>query len=394
MIEIAKDEDCCGCSACVQACPVQCIGMVENAEGFLYPIVDVNLCIHCGKCEKVCPVVHVNDHREPLKVYAAKSHDESVRLSSSSGGVFALLASAIIDKGGVVFGARFDEYYNVIHAGVENRELLIGLCGSKYVQSHINGAYSQAEILLKQGRWVLFSGTPCQVAGLKQYLGADYPNLLTVDVICHGVPSPMVWRNYVAAQVQKLEADKIQGIFFRDKTIGWKQFCLTIKYEKEGKSYVWSEIFNKNSFMRGFLANLYLRPICYECRHKDFKSGADITLGDFWGISNVLPELDDNRGISCVFVNSQRGNVFWQEMNCVQQECSVDIVSRYNPSLLRSVDLPIARQKFYRSYGSTPFERLVASLSKKTLKVYMISYVMRILRQCKFSRATRFRSLL
>ena len=197
MINIEDKKQCCGCSACVQRCPKQCIVMKEDEEGFLYPVADKDVCIDCNLCEQVCPVLRQREEREPLDVYAAFNKNEEVRMQSSSGGVFTALAESIIKEGGVVFGARFNEDWEVVHDYVETVEGLSAFRGSKYVQSRIGCTFSQAEQFLKQGRKVLFSGTPCQIAGLKLFLRKEYENLLSVDFICHGVPSPGVWRQYL-----------------------------------------------------------------------------------------------------------------------------------------------------------------------------------------------------
>lgn len=204
MIDILDKKDCCGCSSCVQRCPKQCITLKEDNEGFLYPIVNKEICISCGLCEKVCPVLSQGEPRKPLKVYAAKNQDEEIRRQSSSGGVFTLLAEQVIREGGVVFGAIFDENWEVKHDFAETIEGLAPFRGSKYVQSRIDDNYKKAERFLNQGRKVLFSGTPCQIAGLKRFLRNEYDNLLTVDFVCHGVPSPGVWRQYLKETVARL----------------------------------------------------------------------------------------------------------------------------------------------------------------------------------------------
>lgn len=211
MISINDKKDCCGCAACVQRCPKQCITLHEDNEGFLYPQVDESLCIDCGLCEKVCPVINQADERTPLGVYAAKNPNESVRMQSSSGGVFTMLAERIIDEDGVVFGACFDERWEVVHSYVETKEALAKFRGSKYVQSKIGSTYQQVEGFLKSGRKVLFSGTPCQIAGLKKYLRKEYDNLLAVDFICHGVPSPGVFRTYLQEEINRSFARQGDG---------------------------------------------------------------------------------------------------------------------------------------------------------------------------------------
>ena len=208
MIDIKEKNNCCGCSACVQICPKQCISMAADNEGFLYPQVNSAICIDCGLCEKVCPVINQSAPREPLVVYAAKNNNEDIRLKSSSGGIFTLLAEKVIEEGGVVFGAKFDADWNVVHDYTETIEGLAAFRGSKYVQSIIGDNFKTAKQFLNNGRKVLFSGTPCQIAGLKKYLRKEYDNLLTVDVVCHGVPSPMVWRDYLDYKRAKRAAGK------------------------------------------------------------------------------------------------------------------------------------------------------------------------------------------
>lgn len=246
MINIIDKKNCCGCNACVQHCPKSCITMQEDEEGFLYPIVDQEVCIDCGLCEKVCPVLNQGEERKPLQVYAANNTNEEIRMQSSSGGVFTLLAETIIQEGGVVFGARFNDDWEVIHDYTETQEGLATFRGSKYVQSRIGDSYCQAEQFLKKGRKVLFSGTPCQIAGLNLFLRKEYNNLLTVDFICHGVPSPGVWKSYleelIALQGNRknsvLSHSKpiilnsirdISRIEFRNKRLGWKKYSFALR---------------------------------------------------------------------------------------------------------------------------------------------------------------------
>ena len=251
MIRIIDKSKCCGCNACVQRCPKQCISMREDEEGFLYPYVDIPSCVDCGICEKVCPVLNLEEPRKPLQVFAAKNKNEDQRLRSSSGGIFILLAEQTICEGGVVFGARFDKNWEVEHCYAETLEELEPLMRSKYVQSRIGNTYKEAERFLKGGRKVLFVGTSCQIAGLHRFLKRDYDNLLTVDFICHGVPSPGVWRKYlgeiencipsrseVAGKNTVLSFSLksmpvITGIDFREKQLGgycWKKYGFVVHY--------------------------------------------------------------------------------------------------------------------------------------------------------------------
>lgn len=382
MILIKDKQDCCGCAACVQRCPKQCITLHEDNEGFLYPQVDESLCIDCGLCEKVCPVINQADERTPLGVYAVKNPNESVRMQSSSGGVFTMLAEHIIDEGGVVFGACFDERWEVVHSYVETKEALAKFRGSKYVQSKIGSTYQQAEGFLKSGRKVLFSGTPCQIAGLKKYLRKEYDNLLAVDFICHGVPSPGVFRTYLQEEINKTfarqgdgknsvlhpciplvtESDGLDGhgmaiesIAFRDKRNGWKKYGFALALSKASAAGEKNTVslsykpLNKNLFLRGFLANLYLRPSCYACKVRDFRSGSDVTLADFWGISRLNKELDDDKGVSMLIVNTPKGADYSKELCKDAYKYSLDVVYRFNPAARKSCAEPPLRKVFFES---------------------------------------------
>lgn len=359
MISIKDKEACCGCGACVQRCPKQCITLHEDSEGFLYPVADASVCINCGLCEKVCPVINQHTAHEPLQTFAAKNSNEAVRAASSSGGVFTMLAESVIKSGGVVFGAAFDQQWKVVHTCATTIGGLQKFRGSKYLQSQTNNTFKEAEAYLKQGRQVLYSGTPCQVAGLKRYLRKDYDNLLTVDFICHGVPSPGVFRTYLRDEINRHSAR--QG--------GGKNTVL-LSYSP----------LNKDLFMRGFLRDLYLRPSCYACPAKQLKSGSDITLGDFWGIETLLPELDDDRGISAVTANTEKGRALLQELNAEQTEVAYSEVVKRNPALVHSASEPKGRKAFFEADGLT-FEAKIKKLAKTPFSLYGMLRCM-VLRVC------------
>ena len=356
--------------------------MKEDREGFLYPEVDKDICVDCHLCEKVCPVLNQGKERKPLKIYAVKNKDEEIRRQSSSGGIFTLLAEQVIDEGGVVFGARFNENWEVVHSYTETKEGLAAFRGSKYVQSRIGDNYRKTESFLKSGRKVLFSGTPCQIAGLKLYLRKEYKNLLTVDFICHGVPSPGVWREYLKEEIARqcdgknsvlshpIEKGKIRikHISFRNKKLGWKKFSFALTLSvPDGhgaeNTVLLSEPLNKNLFLRGFLADLYLRPSCYACPAKCLKSGSDVTIGDFWGIEKVMPEMDDDKGVSVVMVNRgiELPDVDWQGIDYEE-------IVRYNPSVERSVRESEKRKIFFQKESVSMKEKVVA-LTRVSLRV-------------------------
>lgn len=347
MIRIEKKVNCCGCSACVQSCPKQCITMREDDEGFLYPVVDEKECINCGLCEKVCPVINHNQSKEPLKTIAAINPNEETRLKSSSGGVFTMLAEKTINEGGVVFGAEFDEIWNVKHGYIETIAGLESLRRSKYVQSNIGESFKQAELFLKQGRKVLFSGTPCQVAGLKLYLRKEYDNLLTIDVACHGVPSPLVWRDYLN-EVTNGNIKSITDISFRSKQTGWRNYSVEIL---KANSKVICERAGKNVYMQGFLSNLFLRPSCYLCPFKSGRSGADITLADYWGVEDLTPTMDDDKGTSLVLINTGVGKDFFSTISVCTQNVDYENAVIRNKCIVKPVEKPRLRDKFWNEYA-------------------------------------------
>ena len=353
MINIVEPQKCCGCSACIYICPKHSISFQEDRDGFIYPKVDLETCIDCGLCEKVCPMINQESECLPLATYAAKNDNETVRLRSSSGGIFTLLAESVIGEGGVVFGARFNEDWEVVHDYTDTIEGLEPFRGSKYVQSCMGESYRQVENFLKADRKVMFTGTPCQIAGLRRFLRKDYMNLLTVDIICHGVPSPLVWRKYLETKT-KAQCDAVPlltGVSFRDKSAGWKKFSLVLKFSTELASgeqvTTMSSIFNDNDYMRAFLSNLSLRKSCYNCPAKSGKSGADITIGDFWGIENVRPEIDDDKGLSLVLVNSPKGMASLKTLSCEFVPVGFDEAVKGNSAYYHSVSKPVNREFFF-----------------------------------------------
>lgn len=294
---------CCGCSACEQICPVRCIKMKEDKEGFLYPEIDKERCIHCKKCERVCPIKYPNIKNKKTKTYVGYARNEKIRKKSSSGGIFSLLAESVLEQNGVVFGAAFDHHFRVHHIAVTTMEELKKLRGSKYLQSRIENTFCETKEYLNEGRIVLYSGTACQIEGLQKYLEKSYDNLLTVDVLCHGVPSPKIWKLYLEQLKEKYNS-KIEKIHFRDKRNGWKQYAVRVQFEN-AKSY--SMPFEKDKFMSMFLSNINLRPSCHDCQFKEIPRASDITLGDCWGIENYMPDMDDDGGTSVILVHTSKG---------------------------------------------------------------------------------------
>lgn len=365
MIQIDDKSRCCGCEACRQVCPKGCIRLEVDKEGFRYPTVDLESCTHCDRCEAVCPFLQLDKPRRPERVYAAQTTDLELRLASSSGGLFTLLAEETIRQGGVVFGARFDESWSVRHDYTEEREGLAPFRGSKYLQSCIGDCYQRAELFLKEGRQVLFSGTPCQVKGLVNYLGRSYDNLTTIDVVCHGVPSPMVWQAYLATQLQDVDdAARYTVISFRNKErSGWRRYELHAKLTSGTRETNWWQYYGDNLYMRGFLQDLYLRPSCYHCMAKGGRSHSDLTLGDYWGIEQVCPELDDDKGTSVLLIYSDRGRALFERISCQYKATSYESVLSGNPSIERSVSEPPRRHTFFEQVGQEPLGKLLRRLT-------------------------------
>lgn len=347
MIKIQNKQDCCGCTACVQHCPKHCISLKEDEEGFLYPIVNKNICIDCGLCEKVCPWLNYSEPISPKEVLAVKNRNETERMESSSGGVFIALAKEVLSKGGVVFGAVFDENWEVKHTYAETLEGVKRMMGSKYLQSRIENSYQEAEIFLKKGRQVLFTGTPCQITGLHCFLRKEYSNLLSVDILCHGVPSPSVWKKYldeVSHKITHTENNRhknfcyvqpvISNIEFRNKKLkGWNQYCFVIKGRSaitNDNTILYSDMHKVNLYMRGFLSDIYLRPSCYNCKCKNGVSHSDLTIADFWGINQLMPDFDDDKGIGLVLINTQKGKIIYDSLNMESRNSNLSDVKPMN----------------------------------------------------------------
>lgn len=369
MIYLKEKKECCGCNACVQRCPKQCITMQADNEGFLYPVVDTTTCIDCGLCEKVCPIINQAAPQEPLNVYAAYNRNEEIRMQSSSGGIFTMLAENTINKGGVVFGVRFNKDWMPEFDHTETIEGIAPFRGSKYVQAIVGDAYKKAEEFLRIGREVLFSGTPCQIAGLKRYLRKEYANLLTIDIICHGVPSPKVWDIYLKEICYKLLNDMpyekiqsvspmgeiykscIEAISFRSKITGWKKYSFSIKLNFptcDGiNTGVFAETLDKNAFMRAFLCDTILRPSCYSCPTKQGKSHSDITIADFWGIDTIDPTFDDDKGCGLIFLNTEKGKRNYNMLDLISKETSFMDGIKYNSAYHRNARPHPNRTSFF-----------------------------------------------
>lgn len=363
MIEITNKKDCSGCHACANICPKKCITMQADKEGFLYPTINKELCTNCGLCKKTCPIINRKiDEKVVPKAFACFNKDDSARLKSSSGGIFPLLAEYVLEKGGVVFGAGFNSELEVVHQYVEKIEDLDVLRMSKYVQSRIGETYKQAQEFLKAGRQVLFTGTPCQIEGLNAYLKKDYDNLLTQDLICHGVPSPAILKEYLKYRQAEANAE-IKNVEFRSKYRGWHKLSFVINF-KNGVSSKTSAI--NDRYMNMFLFNKNLRPSCHDCKFKKISRVSDITLADFWGLKKVAPELDDNKGTSLALVHSQKGLKVFEEIKekLVLKEVDFKKATRKNPMIKSSSKKHPRRARLMRDFNKIPFKKFLKKHGK------------------------------
>ena len=325
-----KKEMCCGCSACEQICPVKCIAMEEDERGFLYPKADLKECIHCGKCDKVCPAQQISGEEKNWKnssTLVGYAKDTEIRKHSSSGGIFSMLAETILQENGVVFGAAFNAKFQVHHIFVDSEDDLWKLRGSKYVQSNLENTFQEAKVFLQEGRCVLFTGTACQIAGLKNYLGREYERLYMVDVLCHGVPSPKIWKKYLDDKKNEYKSE-IQQVEFRNKQAGWKQYFMKISFA-DGLCY--DKVFYEDSFMKMFLSDICLRPSCYQCVWKKIPRESDLSLGDCWGVEQTMPQMDDDRGTSIILVHSQKGKQLLQRVSSRMCLCNAQLDTVLSP---------------------------------------------------------------
>ena len=350
--KIIIDKKCSGCMACVNICPKAAI-KIEKIDGFEYPYVDEDICIKCGKCDIVCPIINKQEEKQYLqKVYAAKNKNTEIRMKSSSGGIFILIAEWILDNGGVVFGAKFNDKMEVVHDCVESKEELSLLRGSKYVQSKIDLSYSKAKKFLESGKKVLFTGTPCQIEGLLGFLGKKYDNLYTQDIVCHGVPSPLVWKKY-------LEYKKFpKQINFRNKEqTGWTNYQVQYKYENNEELVE----HKKDLYMKLFLKNLDLRESCYSCGFKKIIRNSDITIADFWGINTVNSEFNDEKGISAIIINSDKGLEIFNQIKSKIEFIKEDIknIIKFNSCICNSVSYNEKRKDFFLDIEENDFEFII-----------------------------------
>ena len=360
MIEIQKKENCTSCFACYSVCPVKAIEMVEDSEGFKYPKVNKDKCINCGLCDRTCPIMNNKKKEgnfERPKVIAAYTKNNNIRLDSTSGGIFSELAKKIYQENGYVCGAIYNKEWGVEHFISHNIKDLDRLRSSKYLQSDINDVFSQIKILLEGGDKVLICGSPCQIAGLNNFLKKDYTNLITVDFICRGMNSPKIFKGYIKYLEEKYKSKAIK-VKFKNKIHGWHNFSTKIDFEN-GKSYIGGRY--EDSYMRGYLkSNAFMRPSCYNCKFKGLPRNADITLADFWGIEKINPKMDQDKGTSMMCINSRKGQALFDEIkeNLVYEEITSEKVFNDNVCMKDSVPMTKERKGVFENIDKLTYKEL------------------------------------
>lgn len=347
-----EKEKCCGCSACEMICPVNAIQMKPDEEGFLYPVVDHAVCIKCEQCLRVCPLRKKpdNEKRELPPIYAVKHKNLQTRELSRSGGIFTALTDYILQKNGVIYGAVFQKDVSVKHMRATTKEQRDEMRGSKYVQSVMGNTFQQIRKDLNKNRYVLFSGTSCQVDGLLSYLGKDKDSekLITVDIVCHGVPSIKVLQRYIEWR-ESLSKSKLERFEFRNKIdFGWADHVETL-WMKNGRR------FDSKVFANIFYSDYSLRPSCYECPYKSIYHPADISIADYWNIDKACPNFNDNKGVSLVLLNTQKGKKFFEEIKDSVIRKQTRIEDSLQMPFIKSSERPEDRQNFWECLNETDF---------------------------------------
>ena len=384
-MKLAEENQCTGCSACASICPKQCIHMEPDAEGFLRPVIEKDSCVNCGVCQKVCPILsplHLSPPAETT-AYAAYNLDSYIRWQSTSGGVFSALCEWTMDRGGVVFGAVYNEDFTVRHCMIDRETELWRLRGAKYAQSDLADCFSQVKACLTHGQHVLFSGTPCQIAGLQKYLGKSWETLLLVDVVCHGVPAPAVWEHYIHYRgLQDADGARPTAINLRSKESGWPGY--SVQFDYKGYSRYLVKNFG-DPYLRSFVGDLCLRPCCYNCQFKGISRISDFTLADYWGIERQFPELHDGKGTSLIMIHSIKAKRIWEELRpqfrCQEVDPERAIVE--NPSAIKSSVLPKNREAFMSRFAHEDFTRLVDELIPPLPKPPSPTFLQRMINKIK-----------
>ena len=380
MIDIIDKKNCCGCWACKNICPKSCIVMIEDNEGFRYPKVDINNCIGCDLCEKVCPILNVKHElkNDSQKGFLLQIKDERIRNESTSGGAFTAIASWVLTNDGVVFGASMNlGEKRVEHTWVETIGELSKFRNSKYVQSDIHDSYLSCKRFLSEGRWVCFSGTPCQIEGLKHFLRKEYEKLVTIDVVCYGIPSPGLFKDYLSWKQNKI-GGQFKKILFREKRLCYNYTSFSIYNDDEKRNY--HKGVESEQFMRSFFSNMNVRPSCYNCRFKKRYRVSDFTIWDCYDVKMFSNKYDD-KGTNRVLVHSLLGERIMSEITPLiklEQYENVDFFIADEIAMVKSVPLNIKREQFFSDYAQMNMETLMNKWFPITMKVRINSFLRKI----------------
>ncbi len=359
MIDAVSCNDCVLCKNCANVCPVNAISFDKAHFDFFYPHIDTESCIGCNKCETVCPVLKTNRNGSNVLVSViARNKDSRIRKSSTSGGVFMEAAEKILKENGIVCGAIMDKNNAVKHICSDAITTVQKMSGSKYVQSDIGSCFSEIETFLKYDRKVLFTGCPCQAGALKSYLGREYPNLIIMELICHGIPSQDMFNSYIQLLESKYHS-KVTDFRFRDKTLGWHRSTVSVRFDSGS---IYRKPITIDSYMRGFLGNTYLKDSCYHCRFRNFQSGADLILGDFWGAETEMPQIDDNTGLSAVIICSEKGKTFFEALNLECFPISSEKIIKNNRNIVQSPSPNQNRGTFYRLANEIGYSQAIEKM--------------------------------
>lgn len=368
-------KECNGCGICTKICPKNCIEMKEDSEGFLYPIIDENRCIHCNKCKNICSNINP-PNKYKGETYAAINKSEEERKNSASGGMFYLLAKNIIEKNGVVFGVEYTKKLRVQHSFAENLEDCKKFQDSKYVRSDLNNSFEKAKEFLENDRWVLFTGTSCQVHALKLFLGKDYEKLILCDIICHANPSPKIFKMYLE-NIEKKYNKEIEKISFRTKENGWKNQTPIIQFIDGSK-------IEESTFLKAFICELINRPSCHACKFASFNRQSDITIGDFWKVDKVFgnSEMDDDKGTSLILINTEKGKKIFDEIkeNMKLKRTTKELGLGNNRH--ENKPLHVNRQKFFKKVAKNKINE--DNVLKMLEKYRKLNICQRIMRKIKF----------
>lgn len=358
MEKVCEKKYCTGCTACYTVCPKNAITMVEDKEGFIYPIINQDKCIDCGLCKKTCPVLSTKENESINQCYAAYNKNEKELEQASSGAIFSIIAEQFIEDKGIVIGAAFDENNKLIHKAVYKKKDLESLKGSKYIQSDLGDVFKYIKENVKDNK-ILFVGTPCQVAGLKRVVNND--NLFCIDIVCHGVPSALLFKKYLE-ELETNHKEKIIGYKFRDKNPNWENYSNTIIFKDKKVT----ENSKNNIYMNIFLNDIALRKSCYNCNFKLGNKYSDITLGDFWGIKEKHKDMYNEKGVSAIIINTSNGQKMMEIIkdSITFKECKLEEIVSGNPSLKESAMINIKRGKIYKNINKYNLEKLYKKYSQ------------------------------